>query len=48
MDFGADFVPFLEGDRGAIPFYRDETLFAQTFNLRLLETVGEATPLPST
>ena len=44
-DFATDFVPFPDGDRGAILFYRDGTLLAQPFDLRHLETVGEATPV---
>jgi Tol biopolymer transport system component len=44
-DFAADFVPFPDGDRGAILFYRAGTLLAQPFDLRHLETVGEASPL---
>jgi hypothetical protein len=44
-DFAADFVPFPGGDRGAILFYRAGTLLAQLFDLRRLETVGEATPV---
>ena len=44
-DFGADFVPFPSGDRGAILFYRDGTQLTQFLDLRRLETVGEATPV---
>jgi Tol biopolymer transport system component/tRNA A-37 threonylcarbamoyl transferase component Bud32 len=44
-DFAADFVPFPDGNRGAILFYRAGTLLAQPFDLRRLETVGEATPV---
>jgi len=44
-DFAADFVPFPEGEQGAILFYRDGALLAQPFDLRRLETVGEVTPV---
>ena len=44
-NFAADFVPFPDGDRGAILFDRDGTLLAQPFDLRRLENSGEATPL---
>jgi Tol biopolymer transport system component len=44
-DFAADFVPFADGERGAILFYRDGVLLAQPFDLRRLEAVGEVTPV---
>src|SRR5713101_3511925 len=43
--FGPGFVPFPDGKGGAILFDRDGTLLAQPFDLRRLETAGEAIPV---
>ena len=44
-NFGARFVPFPDGEGGVILFDREGTLLAQPFDLRRLETVGEAVPV---
>jgi serine/threonine protein kinase/Tol biopolymer transport system component len=43
--FSPGFVPYADGNGGAILFERDGTLLAQPFDLRRLETVGEAVPV---
>jgi len=44
-EFGAEFVPSLDGGSGEILFLREGTLFAQRFDLRRLDLAGEAVPV---